>query len=207
MRRRRRSKRRRSKKTVASSSSPRTRTFKSTRTRLKEIHIFNSYQHGERGDRFIDGFLFHSIRRRALIISAVRHHHLLLLLFFETLSLALSLKVSRPSSLLLLLLLCVSSLKNFLCLFSSFFSLSSFCFFCSLSSQRTSAFSLSLCFLLSHSHTGRRAPKREKNLELFFSHHTQHTEDRGGGVPFVRHIFSKFTSALLLLLLFFCCER
>ena len=73
MRRRRRSKRRRSKKTVASSSSPRTRTFKSTRTRLKEIHIFNSYQHGERGDRFIDGFLFHSIRRRAILVVGRRH--------------------------------------------------------------------------------------------------------------------------------------
>jgi hypothetical protein len=37
-------------------------------------YTFNSYQHGERGDRFIDGFLFHSIRRRAILVVGRRHH-------------------------------------------------------------------------------------------------------------------------------------
>ena len=36
-------------------------------TQTHKINTYSSYQHGERGDRFIDGFLFHSIRRRAII--------------------------------------------------------------------------------------------------------------------------------------------
>ena len=39
----------------------------SHKSTTRKINTFNSYQHGERCDRFIDGFLFHSIRRRALV--------------------------------------------------------------------------------------------------------------------------------------------
>ena len=178
-----RSKRRRSKKNgcliLLSSQS-----HKST---TRKINTFNSYQHGERCDRFIDGFLFHSIRRRAL----VRRH------------LSSKLSLSKSSRLFFAFVFFFFNDEFFLrekckkrriCVSGFTKKSASFCFLLFFCSPAALFF---LCFLRFLS-----APHSQKKISNFFLSHTRN-------VPFYfsSSHFLKIYALLCCCSSSFCCER